>query len=458
MENESCPKVSIYMPCYNHAEFVRDAIESVLNQTYTDYEFIIVENGSTDNSFEVISQYDDSRIRLFRLEENNCLKAMEILAQNQKGKYIACIFSDDYWEPTKLEKQMAYLEQHEDVRVCAAWAVFVDENLQPLTNSMKNKFIQPNRSRLEWIRHLLENGNCLSACSPIAEAELYKRTFNAVQGYWQLCDFNSWLLVLQETDIYVVEEVLVKQRVHRGTNSNISLSGNETTIRTTTEYADILLRVIDNMRDEDFIDMYWSELKIQRHDLTHLEVICEKFFILLSFAETNVNFQQNVLFYFFKYYSYVEDGVCLSNVMMEEYHYGYQDFTQISGAYGLSKEVRHSQNLIKHSQKLLAKLREIAPFELKEKIKSVSGELSNCVHILKRDNVSVDVFYRINKALDMALEEWDWMEFLEIPVMKEEVELCKKVCTIYAQNPQAADCEQVCTYLIRYIEEFKMVI
>lgn len=450
MKNESCPKVSIYMPCYNHAEFVKDAIDSVLNQTYTDYEFIIVENGSTDNSFEVISQYDDPRIRLFRLEENNCLKAMEILAQNQKGKYIACIFSDDYWEPTKLEKQMVYLEQHEEVRVCATWAVFVDENMQPISNHMKDIFIQPNRSRLEWIKYLLEHGNCLSACSPVAEAELYKRSFNLVQGYWQLCDFNGWLLALQKTDIYVVEEILVKQRVHRDANSNISFSSNEVTIRTATEYADILLRVIDNMRDEDFIDMYWTELKIQSRDLTHLEVICEKFFILLKFANRDARFQQNIFFYFYKYYSYVEDGVRVSDVMMEKYHFGYQDFTKISGTYGLSK-------LIKYSKNLLAKLREIVPPEVKEKINLASDELSDCAHILKEDNASADVFYRINKALDMTLDEWDWMEFLEIAIVKEELELCKKVCAVYAQNPQSADCEQICKYLIRYIEAINRI-
>ncbi len=456
METVYRPKVDIFMLCYNHAEYVGDAIESILNQTYTDFNFFIVENGSTDNSFEVISKYKDPRIRLFRLEENNCMKATALMVKNQSGEYIANMCSDDYWEPTKLEKQMRYLEQHKEVKACATWAVFVDKDLQPMSGFMDNIFIQPNRSRVGWIRHLLENGNCLSAPSQLAEAGLYKRTISFLYGYWQLNDLDAWMRILQETNIYVVEEVLVKQRIHNKEQSrNISFPGEETSIRTKNESASMLLRVIEDMPDNDFIEMYWDTLKIQKHDLTHIEVLCEKFFVLLSFSEKVDFLEQNVLYFFYKYYGYMEDGVRLSTVMMEEYNYNHQDFTEVSGKIGLSKWITYSR---KRENELLVKLRAIIPYEVQEKISAITGELKVYLEYLQNNNMPRGFFSKIVQTLGMVLEEWEWLEFVEISVKKEEIELCMRVCSIYAQNPQIADPKQICMHLDRYCRELETII
>ena len=109
------PKVSVLMPCYNHEKYVGEAIESVLNQTYKDFELFVVDNGCTDNSYNVIKSFEDPRIKVFQLKKNDIEEAYRIMLRNQKGKYIAMMYSDDIWEKNKLEKQMMILEKNPNI-------------------------------------------------------------------------------------------------------------------------------------------------------------------------------------------------------------------------------------------------------------------------------------------------------------------------------------------------------
>ena len=129
--------VSVLMPCYNHGKYVAESVESILNQTYENIELLIVENGSTDNSREVLQQFKDNpKVKLFYLEKNDCEKAHYILSSNASGEYFAQATSDDIWMPDKLEKQMKYLKGHPEVSVCTTWAIYCDENMVPTKSKM----------------------------------------------------------------------------------------------------------------------------------------------------------------------------------------------------------------------------------------------------------------------------------------------------------------------------------
>ena len=104
---EKTPKVSVIIPTYNRAHLVGRAIRSVLNQTYQDFEIIVVDDGSTDNTEEVVKSFNDPRIRYIRHEENKgAAAARNTGIKAAKGKFIAFQDSDDEWLPKKLEKQM----------------------------------------------------------------------------------------------------------------------------------------------------------------------------------------------------------------------------------------------------------------------------------------------------------------------------------------------------------------
>lgn len=127
--------VSIVMPSYNTAEYIADSIRSVIAQTYTDWELIIVDDCSRDNSVEVINSFGDPRIRLLINEKNSGAALSRNRALREaKGKWIAFLDSDDTWEPEKLEKQIRFMEENgyaftfTDYRIClnGKWLPYVN--------------------------------------------------------------------------------------------------------------------------------------------------------------------------------------------------------------------------------------------------------------------------------------------------------------------------------------------
>lgn len=113
------------MPSYNTAKYIKDSIDSVIAQTYTNWELIIIDDCSPDNSNELIESYNDLRIKLLKNEKNSgAALSRNYGLREAKGKYIAFIDSDDTWAPTKLEKQVYFISRHDyafvyaDYRIC----------------------------------------------------------------------------------------------------------------------------------------------------------------------------------------------------------------------------------------------------------------------------------------------------------------------------------------------------
>lgn len=107
--------VSIIMPSYNTAKYISAAIESILNQTYENWELIIVDDCSTDNTDEILTEYakKDSRIRYYKNEKNSGAAVARNRALRQaKGKWVAFLDSDDLWEKDKLEKQICFMKKN----------------------------------------------------------------------------------------------------------------------------------------------------------------------------------------------------------------------------------------------------------------------------------------------------------------------------------------------------------
>src|SRR5450759_1118655 len=129
------PKVSVILTSFNNAKYIREAIDSVLNQNFTDFELIILDDCSSDNSWDLINQYSDPRINAFRKEVNKgpvegVNKAISAVAL---GEYIAIHHSDDVWELDKLEKQVAFLDAHLDIGAVFTNALTIAEDSSPLS-------------------------------------------------------------------------------------------------------------------------------------------------------------------------------------------------------------------------------------------------------------------------------------------------------------------------------------
>ena len=114
------PKISIVMPVYNSSLYLGEAIESVLVQTFKDFEFIIVDDGSTDNSFNIIKEYQDERIIAHRLN-HDYISSLNYGMRLALGKYIVRMDSDDKMLPHRLQTQYDYMESHKEIAICGSW-------------------------------------------------------------------------------------------------------------------------------------------------------------------------------------------------------------------------------------------------------------------------------------------------------------------------------------------------
>jgi teichuronic acid biosynthesis glycosyltransferase TuaG len=115
------PKISIIIPCYNSEQFIDRTIKSVLCQTFSDWELLLIDDHSTDKTKDILEKYakNDTRIKILQTKENSGGPALpkNIGIENAKGEYIAFLDHDDEWLPEKLEKQLAVFENSKDEKL-----------------------------------------------------------------------------------------------------------------------------------------------------------------------------------------------------------------------------------------------------------------------------------------------------------------------------------------------------
>lgn len=214
------PTVSVIIPSYNHEKFVAEAIQSVLDQTYQDFEIIITDDGSSDQTVNLIKQFKDPRIQLFCFEKNQgaCIAANNCL-KHAKGKYIAMLSSDDVFLPEKLAKQVAYLQSHSDCAAVFSEAHIIQENGDDFKGGRHfytHIFSQKNKSRYEWLNYFFYQGNCLCHPSVLIRKECYDQVGVYDSRLAQLPDFDMWIRLCLAYEIHILPEQLIKFRILQG--------------------------------------------------------------------------------------------------------------------------------------------------------------------------------------------------------------------------------------------------
>lgn len=323
----SYPLVSVVLPSYNHGNYIKEAIDSVLSQDYENFELLISDDASTDRSLEVIKSYSDPRIKTnFFTQNQGATINTQSLLELAQGKYIALINSDDVWLPGKLKRQVEFLEKNINYGACFTWAKLIDEN----GNDIKANdlvFNQPNRSKGEWLKYFYTNGNCICHPSMLIRTEAYNTVGRYNLAMRQLPDFEMWVRLVKKYDINIIQDVLVAHRRFINTGENTSSPTISNSIRDINESAFVLSEYFDGVSDDLFVQGF-KEIFKKKGRLSHEELICEKFFLMLDgkYYMKTIPILAAVN-YFFNTYSSIE----MVKVYKESYNFTMMDFHKITG-------------------------------------------------------------------------------------------------------------------------------
>lgn len=204
------PKVSVIMPVYNGEEFLREAIDSILAQSFSDFEFIIVNDGSTDTSESIIRSYNDPQIVYIENEKNEgVIFSLNKAIDAAQGEFIARMDADDIAIPERLEKQVEYLITHPDVSIVASTVQLIDEKGHQLKDWQEDI----NHISSTAIKRYLPINNCIAHPSIMGRAELFRKyKYQRNQKFSE--DYDLWLRLLSDKKkIEKIGEPLLYHRI-----------------------------------------------------------------------------------------------------------------------------------------------------------------------------------------------------------------------------------------------------
>ena len=348
------PLVSVLISSYNHKEFIGKTIESVLKQTYQNFEVIIADDGSTDGSVSEIRRYKDSRIHLELAPQNTDFGIIDDVYQIAKGDYITILASDDYWSPFFLEKNIAFLEEHREYGCCFCHPMLVNEKDEFLENTQFcSEWTKEQHSKEEWFRKLYQEGNLFCAGSMCMREEIFKTLLPMRFQYRQLQDYEFWLRFLQKGSIYFLQESLVYYRIHtNGYNKNISAPSVEVYNRDLFERKYILLDLMEHVDDGFFLKAFEQDLTIKPGQEGFC-IACEKFGVMLNSPAVPT---EAALSYYYRHYNEPEFKICLEKY----YHVSRKDFWQLTGNNYDIVEIRRQAD--KRERELLAIIRQLRAY------------------------------------------------------------------------------------------------
>lgn len=327
--NKTNPKVSIILTSYNHAKYLRDCIDSVLCQTFSDFELIIWDDVSTDNSWDVICQYLDQRIKTFRNQENmrTPFGMNKAISEIARGQYIAIHHSDDVWEPTKLAKQVAFLDSHPDIGAVFTWVDVIGENGEPLSagsHYYQTCFNTANRTRQKWLNALFY-GNTLCHPTVLIRRHCYEQCGPYRYGLTQLADHDMWIRLCLKYEIHVLQEKLVRFRV-RDNEANTSGIRRDTQLRSITEFYFLLQNYLKISSFEELVLVFPESQEYYCSDDTLVPFGLARVFLSEKLSPWAHLFGLNILYDMMR-----QDD--LREKLRHRYGFGINDLNALAGQY-----------------------------------------------------------------------------------------------------------------------------
>ncbi len=209
--NSDSPKVTVLMSVYNGEEYLKEAVESILKQTFRDFEFIIIDDGSTDTSGAIVAHYQqmDDRIHVYSQENKGLIASLNRGCQLAKGKYIARMDADDVSLPERLARQVNYLETHPNIGVLGTWVKTIDEK----GRALQEWRLPTSPKVMGW--------SLLFGCCVAHPSVMMRRDIIRQVGFYRpealyVEDYDLWARANNITQIANIPEILFKYRFWEG--------------------------------------------------------------------------------------------------------------------------------------------------------------------------------------------------------------------------------------------------
>lgn len=250
----SNPTVSVLIGVYNEEQYIEASLQSLLDQTFDDFEIIVVDDCSTDSSVEIIQSFDDPRIRLIENETNLGLtKSLNRALDAAEGRYVARQDADDLSHPSRLDREVAYLESHEEVALVGTGAYLIDGD----------GVIQQKRTVLESVSFddLVEKNHIIHG-SILARKDVFESVGQYDDLFQYSQDLDMWLRIAEEHEIRNIPEPLYYFRIH---DESVYFSSKENSML----YAQLALeRATGGVTDDVLRDIHQNGIEVYYKHLT----------------------------------------------------------------------------------------------------------------------------------------------------------------------------------------------
>ena len=215
-------KISVIIPTFNSEKYLKEAIESILNQTFQDFEIIVIDDNSVDNTIEILKSFNNPKIKILNGPCKGLVSALNLGLESARGEYIARMDSDDVSLPDRFEKQVKFLDEHQDCILCSGLIQFFDDNG---LGNIEGRDMNYDETKIELLFATpVFHPTVMFRNKNFKEQNLrYNEEFKACE------DFELWTRVSKNYNIKILPEVLLnyrKDNTNKATNVSADLIRN----------------------------------------------------------------------------------------------------------------------------------------------------------------------------------------------------------------------------------------
>lgn len=281
MTIESTPLVSVLLPVYNAGKYIHEALESIIGQTYSDFELVVVDDGSTDESVKVVEAYSekDARIRLIT-NRHDFIDSLNLGLSVCRGKYVARMDADDKMKPHRLAEQIAVMESHPEIAFCSSYMQHMGADVVYKSDLY---------GKIEQLAITLLLGNFISHPTVMLRREfLFSNELGYRKGYNYAEDYKLWVdIALVGGQLYVVPEPLIEYRISEEQTSAIYHEEQyDVALKIRNELLQVLLNRKELCWSSELLDLYRVLSHINEQSLLSPEEIFTIFYWVLMRKES----------------------------------------------------------------------------------------------------------------------------------------------------------------------------